>query len=340
VLIVRERPTVSVLLPVRDGRAHLHECIASLRAQTLADYEVIAVDDGSTDESADVLDAWAAEDPRVRVVRLPRSGLIAALESARESARGRYLARMDADDVAEPSRLERQLELMEASPDLTGCGCGVRYFPEERVQGGARRYEAWLNALVTPEQIERDLFVECPLAHPTFFLESDAVDGVGGYRDLGWPEDYDLVLRLWKAGGRFGKVPEVLLRWREGPRRHSRQSRAYGADAFRRLKVHVLARTLLRGRDGAVVWGAGPTGKAFARALLAEGLPLRAFVDLDPRKIGQTIHGAPVVAPEGVQSFRGGLCFAAVGQPGAREEIRQTLVGLGWSEMVDFVAVA
>jgi glycosyltransferase involved in cell wall biosynthesis len=325
---------------VRDGAEHLHECIASLDAQTLADFEVLVVDDGSADATPEALESWAARDGRVRVLRQPRLGLVAALEAARNVAQGRYLARMDADDVAAPERLGRQLALMEERTDLVGCGCRIRYFPDELVQGGALRYQRWINALLTPEDIERDLFVECPLAHPTFFLRADAVESVGGYREHGWPEDYDLVLRLWEAGGRFAKSPDTLLAWREGASRLSRVDARYGEEAFRRVKVHFLKRTLLAGRSGAVVWGAGPTGKAFAQTLLAEQVPVLAFVELDPRKIGQTIHGAPVISPSDVERYRVGLCLAAVGQPGAREDIRQTLRGMGWSEMIDFVAVA
>lgn len=329
-----------MLLPVRDAEGHLTACVESLAAQTLEDFEVLAVDDGSADGSLGILLAWAERDPRVRVLRQGREGLVAALERARRSARGRYLARMDADDLAAPSRLEQQLALMEARPEVTACGCGVAYFPEGLVKGGARRYQRWMNALVEPEEIERDLFVECPLAHPTFFLRATAVDATGGYRDRGWPEDYDLLLRLWERGGRFAKVPEVLLSWREGPLRLSRRHPAYAAEAFRRLKVDALGRTLLRGRDGALVWGAGPTGKAFARTLRAAGAAVRAFVDLDPRKVGQRVHGAPVVPPEEAERYRTALCVAAVGQDGARTLIRASLLEMGWREMVDFVAVA
>jgi hypothetical protein len=300
----------------------------------------VAVDDGSTDATGEILGAWAARDPRVTVLRQAPAGLVPSLEVARGHARGRFLARMDADDVAAPQRLARQLEMMLERRELVGCGCRIRYVPEPLVQEGARRYQAWLNSLLEPEEIARDVFVECPLAHPTFFLRAEAVAVAGGYRDMGWPEDYDLLLRLWEAGGRFAKAPETLLDWREGAGRLSRVDDKYGAEAFRRVKVYFLRRTLLQGRDGAVVWGAGPTGKAFAHTLMAAGTRVHAFVDLDPRKIGQTIHGAPVVAPADVERYRGALCVAAVGQPGARAEIRQTLSGLGWSEMVGFVAVA
>lgn len=331
---------VSVLLPVRDGAEHLSECIASLRAQTDGDFEVVAVDDGSRDATQDLLRSWASVDPRVRVLTQEPAGLVVALERARSHARGRWLARMDADDAALPGRLAAQRALMERDACLVGCGCGVRYVPRERIRGGALRYERWLNGLTTPEALARDLFVECPLAHPTFFLRADAVAAIHGYRDLGWPEDYDLLLRLWRAGGRFGTVPEVLLQWREGERRLSRTHPSYSAAAFRRCKAHHLAATLLSGRDGVVVWGAGPTGKAFARALEVENIPIRAFVDLDPRKVGQRIRGAPVLSPAGVQEYRNSFCVAAVGQAGARAEIRASLAALGWREGTDFVAVA
>lgn len=336
----RTAPVVSVLLPVRDGARWLPEAVASLEAQTLDAFEVLAVDDGSDDATPEILEAWAGRDPRVRLLRQERRGIVAALERARAEARAPWLARMDADDVALPRRLEAQLALTEADPAVVACGTLVEYFPRGRLRGGALRYERWINGLVEPEEIVRDLFVECPLPHPTFFLRADAVDAVGGYRNPGWPEDYDLVFRLWQAGGRLAKVPEVLLRWRERPDRLSRTDPRYASEAFRRCKVHWLGRTLLQRRRGVVVWGAGPTGKAFARTLLDAGEALRAFVDLDPRKVGQEIHGAPVVEPAGVEAYRDALSVAAVGQPGVRAEIRRSLREMGWEEGEEFVAVA
>jgi hypothetical protein len=353
-------PLVSILLPVRDGAAHLEEALDSLQVQTLEDFEIIVVDDGSTDATPDILEAWGTRDERIRVVSQPAEGIVAALERARALARAPYLARMDADDISEPTRLAAQLALMEAEPTLAACGCGIAYFHAERVRDGAVRYQEWINATVTPDEISRDLFVECPLAHPTFFLRAHTVDAVGGYRDCGWPEDYDLVLRLWSGGGRLGKVAEPLLRWREGPGRLSRTDPRYRPDAFLACKVDHLRRTLLQGRTGVVVWGAGPVGKAAARAFQAAGVTVRAFVELDPRKIGQEIHGAPVLAlQEGVRigpdigpdKGVGGspseaaeaawpLHLAAVGQPGARRRIRTTLQEAGLRELEDFVAIA
>jgi glycosyltransferase involved in cell wall biosynthesis len=332
------RPRLSILLPCRNAAATLHEALASLASQTLADFEVIAVDDGSDDPTGAMLHAWAKEDTRIHVHRTPPRGIVAALNAAAEHARTSLLARMDADDIAKPQRLERQVELLEAHPHLVACGTGVRYFPRSLVRDGARRYERWINGVVGPAEIERDLFVECPIPHPTLVVRRDAFEAAGRYRDAPWPEDYDLVLRLWQRGGRFSKVPDVLLEWRERPDRLSRTDARYGEDAFRRCKVHYLGRRIA-GRP-VVVWGAGPVGKAFALALKGAGHHVTAFVDLDRRKIGQTIHDAPVIHPADIGARRGAYVVGAVGQPAARTEIRAALSAAGFHEPDECCAVA
>ncbi len=333
-------PPLSVLLPVRNGEAVLEECLASLRDQVFGDFQILAVDDGSTDGTRELLREATRQDPRLRVLSQDPAGIVSALELARNRVRSPFLARMDADDVALPQRFQAQMELVRGEPGLTAVGTGVQYFPSREVKDGARRYEAWLNSLSTHGQMVRDLFVECPLAHPTLLVRAGAVELVGGYRDLGWPEDYDLILRLWAAGARFAKAPEPLLRWREGPGRLSRTAEEYAEASFRRCKVHHLLRTHLIGGRGVVIWGAGPVGKGFARELLGRGGRLEGFVDLSPGRIGQEIHGVGVVPPEGALAFSGALHLAAVGQPGAREEIRGNLRGLGLEELEDFLAVA
>jgi len=337
---VNAPPPVSVLLPVRDCEAHLGEAIASLEDQTFGDFEVLVVDDGSVDGTPQLLQEWAARDARVQVIRQPASGIVTALERARSQARGEYLARMDADDVCLPERFAMQLDLMRGDATVAAAGCHVRYFPQEAVRDGARRYEAWMNGSATPDTVAREIFVECPLAHPTFFLRANAVAAVGGYRDSGWAEDYDLILRLWEHGGALAKVPEVLLKWREAPDRLSRTDPRYGMDAFLRCKIHYLRRTLLADGRPAVVWGAGPVGKALARGLLAAGTPVQAFVEVAPSKIGQTIHGAPVLSNAEGLLLADCLHIGAVGQEGARDTIRGILRGAKKVELVDFVAAA
>jgi len=321
---------VSVLVPVRDGEAYLDEALGSLATQTHEHLEVIVVDDGSKDASGAVAHGWARRDPRFRVVRQEPRGFVAASQRACAEARGAYLAAMGADDVARPRRLELQLAGLREE-GLDACGGGVRYFPE--ATEGLRRYEGWLNSLTTLERARRDLFVECPIGHPTLFARAGAIS----YRPVDWPEDYDLVLRLWAAGGRFRNIEEVVLDWRDHPGRLARTDERYSLTAFARCRVHYLRRHVLRGRP-AVVWGSGPVGKLHARALLEAGVAVTAFVDVDERKIGKRIYGIPVVAHDA--GPRDGVALGAVAGAAGRARLRDLAAQQGRVEGDDFVVVA
>lgn len=305
------------------------------------------MDDGSSDGTGALLSDWAAEDPRVRAFRLDGRGPAAACNRAAREARAPVLARMDADDVARPGRLEAQLRLLAERPGLAACGTGVEFFPDEEVGPGWRRYQRWINGLSEPGDLRRDLLVECPLASPTLAVRRSVFRALDGYRDPGWPEDYDFVLRLHRAGMRAASVGRRLVRWRRHPDNLSRSHPAYAPEAFRRCKAHFLAHGFLPEDRPPVMWGAGEVGKPMARALASAGRRPAGFVDLDPRKVGQEIQGIPVWSPEG---FRrrfpdpGGpddaYVLGAVGAPGAREEIREALEQQGRVELRDFRMVA
>jgi glycosyltransferase involved in cell wall biosynthesis len=334
-------PAVSVLLPVRDAASTLAECLASLGAQTLRDHEVVAVDDGSRDGSGAVLARAASADARVVHLARPRRGLVAALNEALAHARAPLLARMDADDVAHPDRLARQARALRADPRLGVLGCRVRLLAAGDADNrGMRAYVDWLNELVDHEAIVRDLYVESPLAHPSVMMRAADLRALGGYRDFDGPEDYDLWLRAHARGLRFGKEESVLLDWRDRPDRLTRRDPRYGEARFRALKLEALERGPLRAAPPVVVWGAGPVGKAWARGLLARGHRLAAFVDVDPRKLGRTLHGAPVLPLASVPALGGALHLGAVAQPGARARLRAAAAALGLAEGRDFLAVA
>lgn len=314
--------------------------IRGLEKQTTRDFEVLAVDDGSQDETGDILECWAARDDRVRVLHLERLGLANALRRGSAACRGALIARADADDVAHPRRFAEQIATLADRRDLTAVGTWVRYFPHDRVGWGARRYQRWLNRLAEPEDLARDIFVECPIAHPTLMLWRSALEEVGAYRSNGWPEDYDLVLRLHTAGARLANVPRVLHFWREGSHRASRTDPTYSPRAFRECKVNYLRQGTLNGRRSVALWGAGRVGKDFARSLLDAGFQVEAFYDIDPRKIGQEIYGAPVIDAREVARRRDAYLLVATGANGARELIREELSGLGFREPDDYRCVA
>jgi glycosyltransferase involved in cell wall biosynthesis len=327
-------------MPCRDAAEHLPQAISSLSRQTFSEFEVIAVNDGSQDDTGTELERWASRDSRVRVIHEDRNGLAEALRSGGELCRGEFVARADADDVVHPRRFAEQLELLDARLDVAAVGTHIRYFPWEKLGVGARRYQRWLNDLSEPESLARDIFVECPIAHPTLVVRRAEFERAGGYRVNGWPEDYDLILRLHHSGGRLANLPRIRHYWRERDGRASRVDPRYSADAFRRCKIYHLREGVLRDRDAVSIWGAGRVGKNFARELADQGVRVARFFDIDPRKIGQQIYGAPVQSAGEVGRFRDDYLLVIVGAPGARPLIREQLATAGFQEPRDFRCVA
>ena len=293
-------PLISILLPYRDEAALLSECLASIRAQTLEDWELVAVDDGSEDGSSAVVERWAAGDPRVRIARRPREGLVAALNRGLAEARAPLVARMDADDVMHAERLAAQHAFLAAHPEIALCGTQVELFPAEMIRDGYAEYARWQNGCVTPEQVAANVYVESPFAHPSIMARAAVLRDAGGYRDGPFPEDYELFLRLHAAGHAMAKVPRVLLRWRERPARTSRVDPRYARDAFDELRAESLARDprLHAGRE-IVIWGAGRRSRLRAERIIRRGIRPIAWIDIDPRKIGQRSGRSPFIPPSG-----------------------------------------
>ncbi|MBM4375904.1 MAG: glycosyltransferase family 2 protein [Deltaproteobacteria bacterium] len=330
-------PRASVLLPVFEAAGTLEACLHSVARQTAADLECVVVDDGSTDGSLELARAFALRDPRFRVLDGPHQGLVPTLMRGLEACRAPIVVRMDADDVMHRERLALQLAALERADAV---GCHVRLFPRAQLSDGRRAYERWLNAIDSPARLRADAYVECPIAHPTLAIRRELLRDVG-YRDAGWPEDWDLVLRLLARGARLDVVPRRLLLWRDRPTRLSRTDPTYGLDRFVRCRAHHLAAQFLAGQEGYVLWGHGGTGRALRAALARHGKRPHAIVEVHPGRLGQRIDGAPVVPPNQLLSLRGDLpVLVSVAGLAARTTIRTALVGMGLAEGRDFVCCA
>lgn len=337
-------PTVSVLLPCYNAAETLEEALLSLEKQTLTDFEVIVVNDGSEDRTREIFGEKAKEDSRFRLLSTPHRGIVHALNLGFQACRATYIARMDADDRAHPERLAKQVAYLDENPETALVSCLVKGFPSENLREGFRIYLDWLNGLVTHEKICREIFVESPLPHPSVVFRKEWLEKVGGYQEHGWPEDYDLWLRMYAAGARFAKIPEMLLEWREHPDRLTRIDSRYSLENFIRCKAHYLLHGPIVGRDGILIWGAGMVGRRFSKYLVWEDAPLAGFIDIDPRKIGRTRRGRPIIPPEDLpawwQRYQNPVLFAAVGARKARPLIRERLSKFGLREGKDWWAVA
>ena len=333
------RPVVSVLLPAFDAATTLPAALRSLARQTEPRWECVLVDDGSRDATPAIARDAAAHDPRIRVVTTAHGGLVAALSAGLAHCRAPMVARMDADDLMRRDRLALQLAALEADPTLAAVGAHVRFFPRRGMTEGLRAYERWLASVDSPRRVREDAFVECPLAHPTLALRRPVLASLG-YRDCGWPEDYDLVLRLLAGGHRLGVVTRRLVAWRDGPSRLTRTSPLYAQERIVACKASFLAAGFLAGGDEYVLWGHGGTGRALRHALAAHGKRATRIVEVHPGRVGNRIDGAPVVAPDALAGLPRGRLVASVAGSEPRAEIRAFLAALGWEELRDFVVAA
>lgn len=324
-------------MPVRNEEKFLPAALASIAAQTCRDWELVVVDDGSSDGTAAILGA-AAADPRVRVLQNRGKGLVPALNQGLAACRAPLLARMDGDDIAHPQRLARQLTLLAANPATGLVAASFRHFPRRDLKIGMLAYEQWQNSLVNHDLIMADIFVESPFVHPGVLCKKEILTALGGYRDMGWAEDYDLWLRMAQAGVRFARNAEPLLFWRDRPERATRTMDEYSADAFRRCKLHHLGNGFLHGAEEVILAGAGKEGRAWQRLLAEAGIRVALWVDVDPKKNGRLLHGARIVSPSGLAPGSGRM-LVTVGTRGARAGIRAWAETAGFRELTDYICV-
>lgn len=203
-------PHVSVVLPVWNGERFLVEAVESVLSQTLGTLELLLVDDGSTDTTPEIANCYARRDQRVQVIRLERSGIAHALNAGIAAARGQYVARMDADDIAHPSRLQKQLAHLDANADCVAVGSAVYVMDETGGHVGTSNYPEEHSEIAQTLIDGRSN----AMAHPTVMARRTALLAVGGYRPDSVPsEDLDLWFRLSRIGT-LANLQEQLLRYR------------------------------------------------------------------------------------------------------------------------------
>jgi glycosyltransferase involved in cell wall biosynthesis len=205
-------PRISVLMSVYNGERYLRPAMDSLVAQTFADFELIVVDDGSTDSSPKMLDEYAAADERIRVVHQANQGLTRSLNHALSLATGEYIARMDADDICFPERFARQVAYMDLHPEVLCLGTGYEAIDAEGNSLGPRRMSE------DPAEIDQaHLLADTSLAHPTILVRRDAMLQIGGYDEAyKTSQDLDFYLRLAELGTVVNiNEPLLYYRWHD-----------------------------------------------------------------------------------------------------------------------------
>ncbi len=327
-------------MPTFEHGESLPHAVEDILTQTFRDLELIVVDDGSTDGTAEILARYAAADDRVRVVPLEHVGLLGALQAGAALARGAYLGRMDADDRCDATRLAKQMAWLGEHPSVGVVDCRVRLGESEVTGDGMRRYVAWINSLERPEDLRRQLFIESPLVHPMTLMRRAAFDAAGGYLDEDGPEDYSLWLRVAGAGWGLGTLPETLGTWSDPPGRFTRTAAVVAEENIARLKARHLPRLYPELHAGIQLWGAGKEGKRMARLLVELGVPILRVFDLDPRKVGNRLLGAEVLHLDALADHGATFTLVGIGVRDAKPLVRDRMNALGRMEGVDWIFVA
>jgi glycosyltransferase involved in cell wall biosynthesis len=256
-----------------------------------------------------------------------------------ENSHGRFIARMDADDIAHPQRLEKQVRFLNKNPEIGLVGSFVKYVSHNSGTGGFKRFVKWVNSFQTIEEIERNRFVEIPVVNPTILFRRELFEKLGGCRHGDFPEDYEMQLRYLRAGVKMAKLPELLLEWHDYSTRLTRTDERYTTEAFFRVKAEYFKKWSEQNNPfhpEIWVWGAGRKTRQRARLLEMEGLKIKGFIDIIKGKTTKktVLHFSEIPAP--------GKMFIVpmVLKTGVREMIRKFLLERNYSEGKDFIFLA
>ena len=334
-----EKPLVDIILPVLNAEKTIEQSINSILAQSETRWHLILVDNGSSDRCIELYNGF--KDRRITVVHEPRRGISFALNHGIKLATAPLVARMDADDIALPRRLESQIEYLNEHRDV-GVVAGLVECHGSELNQGIQLFVDWNNTLISHQDMLEARFIDVPLIHPSVMLRRNLFAKFGDYSTENVPEDYELWLRLFEKGVKFGKVPECSLHWRDHQERLTRKHQNYSQKAFEQVRVFYLC-NLLRGlaprKKKLMIWGAGKHGRNLFKALKERSVDIQGFIDVAPNKINRPILGKPCVDYQTLTFAEHQLILVAVRKRGARQEIIDFLTRRGGLQNEDFICV-
>jgi glycosyltransferase involved in cell wall biosynthesis len=285
---------VSILMPVYNESAYIEACLESILLQSYQNWELIAVDDFSTDDSYSKLQHYSKKDHRIKIFRSKSKGIIPALSLAFDIAKGTYITRMDGDDLMPHDKLETLVKtLAEAGKKSIATGF-VRYFSESlELAEGFINYQEWLNKLCSHQNHFDEIYKECVVASPAWMAYKSDFELFNGFQGLQYPEDYDLVFKWYENNFKIISVEKVVHQWRDHEARSSRNDPNYMDQLFLDLKVPYFNRLDLDSSKTLYLWGAGKKGKQIASSLLHHDVPFQ-WVSGNKNKIGHCIYGKQI----------------------------------------------
>ncbi|TYB76482.1 glycosyltransferase family 2 protein [Bizionia myxarmorum] len=328
-------PQISIVTPFKNTENFLSECLKSIIGQSYTNWELLIVDDHSTDASYKLVSEFAKLDERIKLYKNPGSGIIEALQYAFLQSSGNYITRMDSDDIMLSNKLEVMLESLEQHGKRHVAIGQVTYFREGGISDGYAQYETWLNDLTETGSNYSEIYKECVIPSPCWMVHRDDFIACNGFSPKTYPEDYDLAFRFYKHNLKCIPCSEILHLWRDYNARTSRTHEHYAENNFLELKVHYFLELDYQTSRPLVLWGAGKKGKTVAKLLQKQNIPFYWICD-NPKKIGKAIYTITLQDASYLKTFNNPQCIITVANKKEQTFIRKQLSDLEMKSEIDY----
>lgn len=311
---------ISIIIPFKNTAHFLPECLDSILAQFYTNWEVLAVNDSSVDQSFELVSSYAEKDERVKVFQNKGNGIIPALQTGYAESDGEFVTRMDSDDIMKPDRLQIMVDSLSKKGKGHVAVGQVKYFSKRGISNGYERYETWLNQLTSQGSNYSEIYKECVIPSPCWMAFRTDFEACGGFDHNRYPEDYDLTFRFYESRLKIIPCEHILHLWRDYSTRTSRTHEHYAQNYFLDIKLHYFLKLEFDKNRSLVVWGAGFKGKKIARELKKRKI---GFVWLcnNPEKIGKKIYGKRMVHFSALQNIKNPQSIITVANENSQQEI-------------------
>lgn len=319
------QPLVSIIMAVKDTAVYLPACLNSILAQTYKNWQLMAVNDHSTDGSRKILEEYARRDQRIEVYDSDTPRLIPTLQVSYSYAKGELINRMDSDDIMPNYKLQVLVDEWRKHGKGTVIAGGTKHFVDKgEVGGGFIRYETWLNEVARTSAHYQEIYQECVIPSHCWIIHKDDFDRAGAFEPLVYPEDYDLCFRFYKLGLKVVGIDKVLHFWRDRADRISRTWEEYKDNRYFELKLRYFIELDRDSSRPLVLWGAGRNGKDMAQLLQARDERFHWLCD-NENKIGKDIYGVKLQHFNAVSKIDNPQIMIVVTSPAGKIEIRGLL---------------
>lgn len=327
---------VSILIPFKNTEAFISDCLKSVLTQSYNNWELIIVDDASTDNSYKIVEKFAENDNRIKLLKNAGNGIIDALKLGLKHSKGEFITRMDSDDLMRPNKLEILAKnLIKTGKGHIAIGL-VNYFSEVGINSGYKSYEVWLNELTKTGYNYSEIYKECVIPSPCWMIHKEDLIACDAFNPDRYPEDYDLAFRFYKNNYKCIPCKYILHDWRDYNTRTSRTHVHYAENHFIPLKLDYFLELDYNSAKTLVIWGAGNKGKTIAKLLIEKNITFEWICD-NPKKIGRDIYGIILKPFNHLEKIKNSQSIITVANKSSQQEIKIYIQNLNMKPIEGYI---